>query len=89
MNKIKDLTAKVKELKKEIEKGRVSFLNPIAKSIKNRRKDLGLNQEKLAELTGLSRTQITNIELGNSYPSMKNFIMLCLMLDITPNEMLR
>lgn len=37
----------------------------LASHISKRRVELGMRQEELAEKIGLSRTSITNIELGN------------------------
>ena len=42
-----------------------------------RRKQLGLNQSELAELTGISDNQISNIENGRSFPKLSNFLILC------------
>ena len=43
-------------------------INGIGKRIKNRRKELGLSLDKMAELTGYkSRTSICKIEIGKDY----------------------
>ncbi len=44
-------------------------IEEIGKQIKNRRKVLGLTIIELAELTGMSKTTISQIESGNSNPT--------------------
>jgi transcriptional regulator with XRE-family HTH domain len=45
----------------------------LGQNLKRRRKALGLNQEGLAERSGLSITYIKNIERGVSWPSPESF----------------
>ncbi|MHB0913359.1 MAG: helix-turn-helix domain-containing protein [Armatimonadota bacterium] len=42
----------------------------LAENIKRRRKELGLSQEKLAEIVGLSTNHIARIETGTRTPSL-------------------
>jgi transcriptional regulator with XRE-family HTH domain len=44
-------------------------IEEIGKQIKHRRKVLGLTIIELAELTGMSKTTISQIESGNSNPT--------------------
>ncbi len=46
----------------------------IASVIKARRKELGITQAKLAEMTGVSRSYICDIETGRMSPSMKTLM---------------
>lgn len=46
------------------------LVNSIGDSIKNRRKELGLNQPHLAELAQVSTNTIYKIERGQSNPSL-------------------
>ena len=46
-----------------------------------------LSQEKLAELTGLHRTYISDIERGQRNPTIKIVIELCRALNIESNEL--
>ena len=52
------------------------------------REKRGMTQQELADLIGLSRTQITNIEGGGSSTTLINCIRICAVLGRTPNEML-
>lgn len=45
--------------------------------VKRRRKELHIKQSELAELMGVTDNQISNIENGKSFPTFKNFIVLC------------
>jgi transcriptional regulator with XRE-family HTH domain len=47
-----------------------------------------LTQEKLAELIGISRNQMSNIECGNNKLSYKTLRKLCDALDICPCELI-
>ena len=53
-----------------------------------RRKQIGLNQSELAELTGISDNQISNIENGRSFPKFSNFLILCDVLDCNADYLL-
>ena len=46
----------------------------IASVIKARRKELGITQAKLAEMTGVSRSYICDTETGRMSPSMKTLM---------------
>ena len=46
-----------------------------------RRRQLGITQAELAELTEISESQISNIEKGRSFPKFNNLLMLCDVLD--------
>lgn len=46
-------------------------------------------QEQLAELAGLSKQFICNIECGRTIPSLKTVLSLCAALDVEPNDLLR
>lgn len=61
----------------------------IAERIKHFRESANLTQEKLAELIGISRNQMSNIECGNNKLSYKTLRKLCDALDICPCELIR
>ena len=52
------------------------------------RHKLDLTQEQLAEITGLSKQFICNIECGRAIPSLQTVLSLCHALGITPNDLL-
>lgn len=53
--------------------------------IMQRRKRLGLSQEKLAEQVGLSKNHISNIECGKSMPTTRFIMQICSILGETPD----
>jgi transcriptional regulator with XRE-family HTH domain len=57
--------------------------------IQNERKRNGLSQEKLAELAGLHRTYISDIERGVRNPTITTIFTLCKALNITMSELLK
>ena len=58
------------------------------KKIKNLRKIQNLTQEKLAELTELDIRQVARIEAGENYPSVQSLLKLCVVFNVTPNDLL-
>lgn len=52
------------------------------------RKQRGLTQEKLAEMTNLANNYISNIENNRSIPSLETLVKLCSALEITPDDIL-
>lgn len=54
----------------------------IGSRIMQKRKAKGLTQYELAEITGLSDKQISNIENGYSFPRMGTFLKLCLYFNV-------
>ena len=57
-------------------------------NIKAKRKELGINQEKLAELAGLSTTYIKNIERGVSWPSPESIELIADSLNSSSSELM-
>ena len=51
-----------------------SLLLPLAKAIRERRDELGLSQEALAENCGVDRTYISMLERGTRNPSFLNML---------------
>lgn len=74
-----------------INKGDIMLLledDLIAERIKHFRESANLTQEDLAEIIGISRNQISNIECGNNKLSYKTLRNLCDALDICPCELI-
>ena len=46
-------------------------MNEIGMAVRNMRKEAGLTQEKLSELSGVSRSHIAEIEAGKYSPTVK------------------
>jgi transcriptional regulator with XRE-family HTH domain len=59
------------------------ILKQFAESLQRIRKNQGLSQEKLAELTGLHRTYISDLECGRRNPSIITLVKLSQALSVT------
>ncbi len=59
----------------------------LGERIRNLRKDAGLSQEDLAELTGFHRTYIGMIERGERNPSLDNLVKFAKAFRITLSEL--
>ena len=51
---------------------------------KKKRKKMGLNQDEMADLLGISQSFVSGIENGKKNPSLEIFFMIC---DILENEL--
>lgn len=60
----------------------------IGKRISRRRNALGLTQERVGELAGISTPYMSNIERAVSIPSTEVIMRLAIALDTTPDEFL-
>ena len=57
------------------------------KKIKEGRISKGYSQEEFAEMLGLTRVSIINIEAGRHRPQVDRFYIICCILGIEPNDM--
>ena len=62
--------------------------NELGVRIKKRRIELGLKQNELSEMMGISNNYLSNIENGHSIPSLEVFSDICVKLKITPDLLL-
>lgn len=62
--------------------------NRIAERIRERRRDLRLTQEELAERADLSANYIARLELGSKTPSLSTMVRLAKALDISESDLL-
>lgn len=62
--------------------------NELGTRIKKRRIELGLKQNELSEMMGISNNYLSNIENGHSIPSLEVFSDICIKLKITPDLLL-
>lgn len=83
-----EIIKKIKSLKNELELEYQNKSGIMGKNLKKLRLENDMTQTELSDLTGLSRTQVTNIELGNSQTSIKTLIKLCDIFESTPNDLL-
>lgn len=61
----------------------------LGRNLRKRREELGLSQEKFAELLGYHRTYAGALERGERNVSLKSLESLGALLDIDPRELLR
>ena len=59
----------------------------LARNLRQRREDAGLSQEKLAELAGVSRPTIANIELGKYFPRWGTMMRIAQALKCAPEDL--
>ncbi|MBB3963690.1 helix-turn-helix domain-containing protein [Rhizobium metallidurans] len=65
--------------------GRTAF----GKNIRNRRQELEISQERLAEQAGLHRTYVGGIERGERNVSLDNILCIAKALNITASDLMR
>ena len=64
------------------------FYEEFGRRLRESRNRAGLTQEALGKRVGLSRTAITNIELGNQQVQLHRFVLLSSAIGIEPQELL-
>jgi transcriptional regulator with XRE-family HTH domain len=57
-------------------------------NLKKRRKELGLTQNQLSELTGIAQNDISRYESGRMNPTVDNLIQLADVLNVTTDYLL-
>ena len=62
-------------------------LRAMSKTIKNVREVYGISQSHLAQLMGVSRSVIADIEQEKRFPELATLFKLCHALEITPTEL--
>jgi transcriptional regulator with XRE-family HTH domain len=67
---------------------RVAFYETLGKNIRKWRDQRGLSQEDLANLVGLTRTSLTNIENGRQHPPLYTFCEIADQLKVSILELL-
>ena len=65
------------------------FLSAVGAVLRHRRNGLGLGLEQLASLTGLSESEVSQIEAGVSDVDLETFARLVLALNAKPSEVVR
>ncbi len=58
------------------------------RSVRERRIELGMRQKELAERTGMSRPQVSQIESGLYKPSLETLVRLAEVLQMEPHDLL-
>lgn len=85
---LKEAQRKIREAKLAIKRLAIDVNSEFGKNVKAARIAQKMSQRDLSSLTGVSRSQITNIELGNSGITIITLCQLCAALDVTPNDIL-
>jgi transcriptional regulator with XRE-family HTH domain len=57
-------------------------------AVQNRRREIGLSQEKAAERAGIHRTYFADVERGTRNVGLKNLIAIARALGVTPSALL-
>jgi transcriptional regulator with XRE-family HTH domain len=63
--------------------------NLIAGFLKDRRLELGLSQQDLADKTGMARETINRMEAGKFWLGMKQYLLICEALELSPKSALQ
>jgi transcriptional regulator with XRE-family HTH domain len=66
----------------------IDWKDAVGRAIRRERRGQRLSQESLAELSGMSRTYISQIESGSASLSLEAFIAVASALKMTPSELL-
>lgn len=75
-------------MKKTQKKPSADMLQRLGLLIKERRVELGMQQESLAQAVGLTRSSISNIESGRHDMTVKKLFTMCRVLDIEVADLL-
>jgi DNA-binding Xre family transcriptional regulator len=87
MDALVELTKNHSVLKVQLSETAEKILQTLGDNIRVQRRVKGFTQDELAAMVGLSRTQLTNIELGVN-TRIPTFIRICLALGTNPNDIL-
>lgn len=85
LDRLRDI---IVELHNEIDAEAMKKRGELGRNTKHLREELGMTQDDVAKLSGISRTQICNIELGNTFISIPVMLKLCIILKTDPNTLL-
>src|SRR5579871_3366378 len=66
----------------------IAFYQQLGANVRARRKKLGLSQDALAQLVGLTRTSLTNIENGRQHPPLHTFCEIVEQLKVDASNLL-
>lgn len=67
--------------------GRRTILEGLGARVRERRRELGLSQERLGELSALHRTYVGGVERGERNVSLVNIVALAQALDVDPGRL--
>jgi len=67
----------------------IKWNDAIARAVRRHRADMGISQERLAELAGITRGYVSRIETGDVEISLAVFVRLATALGMAPWELLK
>jgi plasmid maintenance system antidote protein VapI len=88
LERVRELEAEIAKVETEHRFNVQLALGRIPKRIKDLRREKGLKQYRLADVTGLSRPQIANIEAGRSQITVEALLQIAIILETTPDVLL-
>lgn len=86
--KITRVKDQIADLEKIVSSEKKKLSHGVGDRIKEIRKGRKLTQVQFSIMIGITRTQLTNIEIGNSGLTIQNLIMICLTFDISSDHIL-
>ena len=89
LDKIKESQVIIKRELENLKSSRKGLIAGYAGNLKKFRERAKLSQQELADYTGLSRSTIVAIELGKQTGSLEVFLIICKVLEVDPNSMIR
>ena len=67
----------------------IDWKDSVGRAVRRERSGQRLSQERLAELSGMTRAYISQIELGAASVSLEAFIAIAIALKMTPSDLLK
>lgn len=65
------------------------MIRDFSKAMKEKRKELNMSINKLAEVTNISKSMLYDYEVGLREPTTKRFLKICSVLKINPENFLK
>lgn len=88
MNKIQKYQSDIRKAEANLKKAVKELSKGAGERVRNLRKEDKMTQEELALACGLSRPQITNIEIGNCRMTIDTLLILCSVFNVTSDYIL-
>lgn len=89
LEKIKESQEIIRVEKEKLKKGRKGLTKGYGGNLKKFRDRASLTVQELADYTGLSKSMLNAIESGKQTGSLESFLIICQVLEVDPNTMLR
>ena len=89
LEKVKESQGIIKAEREKLKKGRKELTKGYGANVKRFRERANLSREDLADYTGLSKSMIAALESGKQTGSLESFLLICQVLEVDPNTMIR